>query len=170
MRVYLDLDGVLVDFVRSVYTRLFGMSRERADEAYEETTDWHAMPRVLGITDAELWDAVDGAGEGFWLNLPMLPWAAGLLNMFPDAVVLTAPTPHPSSAAGKHRWCQLHSRKCVITTEKHLLANSKALLIDDNEENIRRFVNAGGQGLLWPAPWNRSQYAIIQEALSCLKR
>jgi hypothetical protein len=42
----------------------------------------------------------------------------------------------------------------MIGASKHLMANPKHLLIDDNARNCQKFSDAGGLAILFPQRWN----------------
>jgi hypothetical protein len=48
-------------------------------------------------------------------------------------------------------WLQ---KQVVVATEKRCCASRNALLIDDSEENVDLFREAGGEAILMPRPWN----------------
>lgn len=169
VRVYLDLDGTVVDFIRHSY-RLFGLLPEEVEQAYEATTDWDAMYPVLTrflqrkedpVTPEEFWARVGDAGEDFWTTVPWLPWGQELLqvcNELAPTAIATTPTRHPTSVSGKLRWIAENAPKQVreyhLTTHKHDLAKPNALLIDDRPHNVRAFREHGGRAMLIQQPWN----------------
>jgi len=167
-RIFLDLDDVcntLAPFVlHSVgcdigpsdyarYPREHGFNISDAANAmlgeprYTPATFWASMPRSI------------------WAEVPESPFFLWLLEACAEAVgrenicIATSPTKCPESLAGKLEWIHDHfpswmHRQYAITPRKHLFARPDSLLIDDYEENVRRFEAHGGHAILVPRPWN----------------
>lgn len=188
--IYLDMDGVLVDFVGGVI-REFGVFTDMRERVFE----WDQIPSVITaatgtlVTDAEMWGRLEDRGEAFWRNLEWLPWGQELYKMCCDAgpvVLMTTPSEDPYSAAGKLAWIQEQlpaeqHRRYSLSPCKPSLRHSAALLIDDGEHNVDgfrapRFVHsggsnmhalAGGRAVLVPAPWNSfGRWPTNEEVLS----
>jgi hypothetical protein len=112
--IFLDLDGVLADFVGGA------RKRHRCDAPvtrWDFFGDWNLTPEQfwMPLADAEFWAGLDKTPEC-------------------DAVVRLA--------------------------EQHfgdLVAHTRAVLLDDSDDNCRRFADAGGQYLLMPRPWNANR-------------
>jgi len=57
--------------------------------------------------------------------------------------------------------------------DRFRFANENTILIDDNEDNVVRFVREGGHAILVPAPWNslwkefekRQAYMVVKRGL-----
>lgn len=180
--IYLDLDGVLVDFVGGAL-RLLGLP----ESDRQHVVEWDALSRIVedrGMCYPDqghdyVWARVDMAGEDFWADLPTLPHGAVLLTNILTAnipvVFVTASSRHHSSAAGKQKWLSdnlphdvyqgkpLHRRFAICPT-KHLLAHPGALLVDDRPRNVDLFRGAGGKAVLWPQPWNHDTAEDINAA------
>jgi 5'(3')-deoxyribonucleotidase len=165
--IYLDMDGVIVDFVGGVF-RTYNLD----PGLRTEVSTWDGIPGVLtkyaghrrgGIpfTDDDLWKMLGTVGARFWAELEWLPWGRevyDLCSSFAPVVLMTTPTKHPSSAAGKMEWIQKHipedGYRYAMTPCKHHMAHPGALLVDDNDHNVMKFGDHGGTGFLWPATWN----------------
>lgn len=150
--ILLDMDGVLAQFAESA-NRLF-------PQPLAEITEWD-MCIQLGISEDEFWNRVEQEGEDFWTNLPEYPWAAGLvdaLENFAPVTLASSPSRDPHSCSGKRKW--MNSRfghrfkKYMLGSDKWLMARPDRVLIDDNQENIRKFREHGGEGILFPQKWN----------------
>lgn len=159
---YLDIDGVLADFHSATFA-LFGVDAD----AIALIDEWDSMPRVLSealgrtVTERELWSRVDHEGARFWSTLSWLPWGRELFAAVDDAgpSVLMSSAGSPYAAAGKIQWIQHElpkawTKRYALTTGKHHMAHSGALLIDDGQHNVDAFLEHGGMAYLWPAPWN----------------
>lgn len=164
--LYVDLDGVLVDFVRGCF-RHYGVE---GVAKHENVRDWDGIPRELTralapvgmgpITDAAFWPAIQGAA--FWHALPWTWHGRELLAVLEATglpiVFMSAPCADPFSAAGKLQWLADHVpggvKRYALTPCKHHMAHRGALLIDDGEHNVTAFREHDGKAFLWPAPWN----------------
>jgi len=171
MVVYLDMDGVIVDFVTGV-AKYMNQPEKGAYEADPPTT-WE-LGRHFGVSNNELHRRLDGWGEAFWRKLTPTPVFELLVHELgrEKVVILTALTNSPSCAAGKMAWLS-HWFKCpaiLTTAPKALLAGPDTLLIDDKEENVTEFRGAGGRAIVWPAPWNsqRADFPGCKDALRTL--
>ena len=154
---FVDLDGVLVDFVGPAL-RLHGK-----DLAPLEVR-WN-FPEQVGFTRETLgqfWDALD---QPFWRSLPWTHEGRDLLRgveaAFADRVsLLSSPCLTPGCLEGKREWIDLnlpreYGRRYLLGAPKHLVAGPGKVLIDDHEEHVDRWVARGGVGVLVPRPWNR---------------
>ena len=168
MKVFLDLDGVLVDFVGGVHAAL-NLPYEYNKYPYKKGK-WN----MLGDMGGEFWDGqfpfslVNGfCNQEFWRTLDwlddgqrMLYGWVDIMGKFDDITILTTPMPNPDSWTGKYLWIKENmpakflKNTIMLRGSKALLAGPDTLLIDDKDENIVEFVAAGGHGILVPRPWN----------------
>lgn len=156
MKILVDLDGVLGNF---------------QDHALQEhvinprTFDWSCgwdMWKGIGCTLPEFWAKLEERGSEFWATVPLYRWSKPMwraLKDIGDCYICTSPPICPSSAKGKMIWIQeflgsRYTRDFVITPQKHLLADSNTLLIDDRPKTVAKFQDYGGHALLFPQPWN----------------
>ncbi len=165
--IYLDMDGVLTDFVGAV-AKLFKYDGDiyldwRRLLVENKVDDPYKIEGVLGITTNELWSTIDGTGMSFWSQMEYYPQAASLYTMlqgYGDVVILSSPAMDPSSWSGKvvslQQFFNRDFRDFILCPAPHKvkLANKNSILIDDAEKNIDTFTDAGGQGILFPQPWN----------------
>lgn len=156
--IFLDIDGVLADFAGGV-CNLYGIDRDLAYESWPEGT--YDVCDALGIDTEEMWMRIDARGVRFWEQLQPYPWAHEVFATCHEhgrVVLLTSPSYHWTSAAGKVAWIQRHLgpnfRDYLIGPPKHACAHDRAVLVDDSESNVRAFTQHGGQGITFPAPWN----------------
>lgn len=163
--IYLDMDGVLVDFVGAALD-MYKVPRE-----YIEKVDgWDRIPPVVSeyhgieLTDGQLWRDIACAGSEFWFNIEWLPWGQEVYKLCTQAaptVLMTTPAGWPS-AAGKLQWVEKNigptrgkdKVRFALTNCKHHFARQDAALIDDNTDNCKMFLSHGGRALLFPAHWN----------------
>ena len=114
---------------------------------------------VNAACTANFWDNLEWMHDGFEILMV-------IRNIFiaERVYLLTTPMPNIESASGKIMWVRgnmptIYLKQTIITqAPKHLLARPDTLLIDDKDENIDGFIEAGGRGLLVPRPWNRAHF------------
>ena len=149
---YLDLDGVLVDFIR-------GALRVHNKELPIEDVRWDFHEQV-GIPNNEFWEPM---GFDFWANLDWMGEGQDLLRgiegLFGESVVLlTSPCLTVGSVEGKVDWVKRnipgYQRRLFVGPAKHLLASHCKVLVDDHDVNVDKFREHGGKAILVPRPWN----------------
>ena len=158
---FLDMDGVLCDFVTQA-CRVFG----RPTLSHDWPAGEYSCEKVFGVTVAEFWKRIE-LWPNFWLTLDRYDWAFKLIEEVEDigyrVVIASAPSRDPFCAAHKTKWLQNHFGigrfEYFLGSEKHLLAKPGRVLIDDNDDNCRKFAAAGGTSILFPQRWN-SAHAI----------
>lgn len=161
--LYLDLDGVLVDFVGGV-CRLTGVNEN-------DLVRHHKKPLPVRLDDlferpfAEINTRIDLA---FWYNLDPYPWADELVEivscMFRGRVFLCTSAGRPGSdffnlaVIGKALWVDRHyphlAERLIFAFEKWPLAGCNRILVDDSEMHVERFQENKGIGVLFPQWWN----------------
>jgi 5'(3')-deoxyribonucleotidase len=152
MKLFVDMDGVLVDFVGGV-TDLVGYHDAWPYGEYD-------ICKVVGVN---IWPLLEKAGLQWWVDLHPTDEADELIQLIShyDYYICTSPTLDPMSAAGKMIWLRSHypqimkDRRFFITPHKHLLAHDHNILIDDSDEQITRWHACGGVGVTMPRPWNK---------------
>lgn len=149
MNIFLDLDGVVADF-DTAFFNYFGM--------------W-----PIDVPDDVMWLLIDRYQPKFFLHLPMVEGADGILaSMCANGVtpiVLTACPKHNyvESATQKKTWSNLNIQrfffKQVITLpviggkNKFLFKQeNEDVLIDDFIDNITPWIESGGRGIHHTAP------------------
>jgi len=162
MKVFLDMDGVLVDFRRGIFDAFNKpCPYEAASRLWTFWEEWSPKPTF------EMIDTV--CTSKFWRNLRFMHDGLDIFDTvsdkFPDKDIylLTTPMPNKGSWPGKVEWVQRYFstfRKRLIITQasKSLFAGPDTLLIDDKDENIEEFIAVGGRGLLVPRPWNKTRF------------
>ena len=142
IKIFLDLDGVLVDFATS-FRILTGANLDTADLRLIRTT-------------------LDNSSTLFQ-NAPMLPRAKqlykALLNIDPNMVFLSSlPYENFHSAYNQKLWWITHHLKADPNRLKPVFepggkspqaADKHCVLIDDYHANITAWTNAGGTGILY---------------------
>ena len=159
--IYLDIDGVLANFVE-------GSIREHMMDdffTWQEATHWdYFLDEPWNMTREQFFKGLDCVE--FWESLPLHDGANGLVALLrsyansADLVICTTlPKESRHAATGKLLWLEKHfgfnSNQVIFTKDKWRLANEDSILIDDNEENTRLFLQHGGSTVTVPRPWNR---------------
>jgi 5'(3')-deoxyribonucleotidase len=154
------MDGVLTAWSETV-ARMFG-HRIPPPPAKVPYDIWESF----GVSEKELWAAVNAEGPSWWEHLDEYEWSEELyarlqaLATGRDAllVICTSPCAKGHSAMGKQRWMNRFTgsifRDIVITPHKHLLARPNAVLIDDSPDKVEKFRQYGGSAVLFPRQWN----------------
>jgi len=134
------MDGVLTDFIGAFETKM--------GKSMEEVRKGHSPGIVWGlINKGQLFDT------RFWADMPWLPdgkflWQ-NLVKYTPT--ILTAPPRTQESRIGKTEWVhrELHpTPEIIIEAKKYLYAKPNHILIDDTQDNITRWEDHGGIGIL----------------------
>ncbi len=158
-QIFLDMDGVLVNFDQGVRD-LF-------------KSDWYPTEfnidykKEFNMSKDLFWSILDN--ERFWAELP---WTeAGqrvmrLVEIFRPCILSTVVV--PAAFAGKVKWLEknypavLKDDRVFFTAStigqthdsKRHAARPGAILIDDNERMCENWEIAGGEAILYPAAWN----------------
>ena len=165
MKVFLDMDGVITNFNKSVCTKF--------DLPYPPQV-YHFFPEIRSQVN-------DFCDRSFWENLEWMDDGRDILRVVTETFgcenicLLTKMMPNVESASGKMRWIQnnlpLYSNQVILATlevSKSLLAQPDTLLIEDCDKDFNEFVAVGGHGILVPRLWNRL-YSQADEALQVVK-
>ena len=188
--VFVDLDGVLVDF----YSAACALGGKKIEDAPEEALATCDVAWIPGYPVGDragsnhFWALLREKGPRWWLGLEMydgaLDFVRGIIEMvgFDNFAICTSPhrmaTP---SADGKVGWVdsvlamslmmdmgleQLPTIDWVLTPAKHRVAAPGRILIDDNPDNCSDWKKKNGVAYLCDAPWNKggmSREQILSE-------
>jgi len=141
-KIYLDMDGVLVDFDQQ-FKDLTGLEPKSFEDKY-------------GLNG--FWEAIDKAGVGFWRGMKWMPGGEALYNRVAkyDHALLSSPSRSEISKIGKRLWRRDKTPNTkLILSRSHLkknYASPLSILIDDRESNIKQWEDAGGIGILYISP------------------
>ena len=165
--VYLDMDGVICNFLGGLHKSL-NVPYSYENYSYEKGK-WNMLTDIKGFDDipATFKECNDCCTTSFWQHLQYMPDGYDILRAIgkwfnvKDIYLLTTPMPNPESSTGKVLWIrdnlpEFIKRTIITQAPKHLLARPDTLLIDDKDENVDGFREAGGKALLVPRPWNRA--------------
>jgi len=157
MKIFLDMDGVLADFVK-------GACVAHLRDCYDkpEHLGIFDMEKLWGISVAEFYAPLKGFE--FWASLDKTPEAdaiveAALKNVGPTQVaILTSPVNDPECVPAKRYWIEKHypilTKNMIFAYKKGFIAGPEKVLVDDKDRNISEFVAGGGHGILVPRLWN----------------
>lgn len=152
-QVFLDLDGVITDFVGSAITYL------NLQCLWEDLVRWDAIYDHYWGTQEEFWKEL---GDDFWENhMSFTTDAKEILKVVDpyEPCILTCPTPEGGST-GKQLWIKKNlpdyylEGRYLIGPCKAAASRPGSVLIDDADHNIYDWSMKGGQGILVPRPWN----------------
>ncbi len=139
-RLYLDMDGVLVNF-----------EKQLEDTIKMPISKWMKLDRKAR------WDPVI-ARKDFWSSMPWLPEGKKLFNYVRKYKphILSAYVEHandPNCIPGKAKWAMRNTGipmsriNLVMRSQKQTYASPASILIDDYEKNTKEFTQRGGIGI-----------------------
>ena len=149
--IFLDLDGVIVDFISGLinfYSLPF---------KHDDIVKWELTEKQLGMTPEACWSDLT---DDFWVDLKMYAHAPALLKMLSGYKTCILTAPMRDRASGKQIWIMenlpdfYNNKRYLIGPGKKYCAGPGRVLIDDHDGNIRQFKKAGGIGIVYPQPWN----------------
>lgn len=160
--LYVDLDGVLVDFIG-------GWMDHYSIKNRKPVTKWN-FGEDYGLDRIDFYKSITSLPISFWSNLNPTTWAFKLLRSLSQAVgsfecdkiMLLSHSVSEDCRIGKQLWVNKHFPQLgdsLITVSdsklKTKFANGNCTLIDDKFENCVDFVKSGGRSWLFARPWNR---------------
>jgi len=158
MIVFLDMDGVLVNFRRGIH-HAFDIDYDypSLSEKWSFWEDW----LDVSFQEVDAVCTVDFLAGLCWMHdgKEILAAVEGRFDS-QNIYLLTTPMLNPGSGTGKIQWVKQHlpeyyERLIISTAPKYLFARSNTLLIDDKDNNIDNFCTCGGRTILVPRPWNQ---------------
>jgi 5'(3')-deoxyribonucleotidase len=170
VKILLDMDGVLADFVGGI-SKAHGRPSPFDDPQHHGK---YEMTEIWGMEVAEFWKPTD---EEFWASLEPTSEATEIVRLATDAVgtenvcLLSSPCAHLGCVPGKLRWIERHfpqfKRRFLFGPRKEFCAAPNRLLIDDWDQNVAYFTAANGNAWLYPRPWN-TQAAMSGQGIELL--
>lgn len=161
MRILLDVDGPIADFVGGVLDEL---KRLTGRDCKHHVVTQYNIKKALGITDY-IWKQIIEhiKSSGFARNLKAHAGAVDAVKALAkdhDVYFVTAPwQSSPTWVYDRTEWLvdrfgRTQGRKIVPTEHKHLIDGD--FLIDDKPEQVAEWSNAhpGRVGVLWSMPHN----------------
>jgi len=166
IRIYCDLDGPLADFVRGLHSYyVHGINYEKWLDSQWKKGKWDPHG-ALGTTNDVMWAKIYRNPFSFYTDLSRTQDSPSLWEELNKIAITSVLTAFPYSKAvkggvveGKIAWCEKHLEKPFkafgVCFDKSVYAHKNGILVDDSEKNIARWIEAGGQGILYPCYWNR---------------
>ena len=144
-KIYLDMDGVIADFDKR-FKDISGMDPREFEDKYGTK---------------EFWNLIDEENKvKFWVGIPEMPGAKALVDYVKkyNFELLTSPSAKKQSYLGKLLWIRNHKDlfggkprvNFKRAKEKHEVKSdlqTTDILIDDREDTISRWNEAGGTGI-----------------------
>lgn len=169
MKIYLDMDGVLTDFIGGC------IKAHKKDTKHEDIKEFEFYHELWGMSDDDFWQPLQTAS--FWSGLDKEPGCDELVSLVRRLVsdglysgfeVVTRPSySHPLSINGKLTWLKRlfgnDFSDVTFTENKYNLARN-GVLIDDSERNYTKFKANEGKAILYPQYWN-SNRTLMNERL-----
>lgn len=165
MRCFIDMDGVLVDFLAAALK-----IHNRSWESLERGV-WHGSATAFSMSPDEFWSPFT---EEAWATMPPTATCYELINMLAskfgmeNLCILSYPV-SASSCAGKWTWCQknlpMFEGRINLSTCKHFSAHKDAVLVDDQFANVMSFEDSGGKGVLVPYFSNFAHNEPVMESV-----
>ncbi len=171
MKIFLDMDGVIVDFMRGAHE----FHKLNYNPYPYPKGEWEFVEHT-GITPKEFWSPLS---YRFWSTLPWMPDGRAIydavldIHLLNDVAFLTTPTLEPGCVTGKIEWVRRHiptmMMRTIITPAKEMCAHPNALLIDDADHNVDKWRDNGGVAILVPRIWN-SRHAEAGSTVDILRK
>jgi len=172
MLAFLDLDGVVVDFIG-------GALRQHGwNDLNSATVSW-TFWRDKGLSDTDFWESKN---HEFWANLEITEDGLEILNVVERIVgrnnifICSSPCLTKGCTSGKATWVDRHlpvgyGQRLVLTGRKEVMAGKDRILIDDHDENLQQFASAGGRTCCVPRPWNKMrEHPPVESVVKQLER
>lgn len=168
MRILVDLDDVVCDFIGGIFT-LVGENPEDFMRRVPALNCCWRVTDSLNLPESLIWEMVDKQGYEFWIGLKPLPWYKILWEFlnerYKDNVfICTAPQPNVDCYKAKVDWIAkyLGTTKIILCPDKTIIDNKTSFLIDDNPYTVAHFKE---NGFLFPAI-NNAKRKIWKELLN----
>lgn len=159
--IYLDLDGVVVDWSGGVCKLLNIDKTDPECQKILRSDNW--LQGWKFGTNEDIDRLVGAAGYSFWYNLELLPWAHDLYNLlseYSNVIFLTSPGKFHAGAHAKldYIWDHFGNRDYILTKHKYVCASVDSILIDDMQKNMDEWRAHGGICWHWP-----NQYKLLDD-------
>lgn len=159
MKVYVDLDGVLADFIGSACA-LHGVPISDLPAGKWDVIE--DLCKIKNISQNTFWN---GLGSKFWASILPTPECFDLIHDLSfhfglENIKICSSPSNGDSLKGKHEWVKSHfpsimkHRNYHYCYHKEELASPNRILIDDKIENCHLFHANGGKTIVWPNHWN----------------
>ena len=160
MKVFLDLDGVIVDFMGGLLERFPCPHLQFKKGSYDTIKQ---IAAYHGIQERDIWFHLD---PNFWIDLKFTNEAKELITFLEEEfgisnICLCSSPANERGAHGKMLWIKENLpeywrlRHYMFTSVKYFCASEDSLLIDDSDEQIYDFELYDGKAILVPRFWNK---------------
>ena len=158
MKCFLDMDGVLADFVGGVCK-----AHNRTCYDKPEHLGEFQLEKCWGITAEAFWRPTNN--WDFWFNLEKTPEADAIVELAfrnfgeKNVAILTSPSLDRSCVPAKRAWVEKYypslAKGMIFSWGKGMIGGPGRVLVDDRDRNVEDWDAAEGYGVLMPRPWNR---------------
>jgi len=165
MIVFLDMDGVIVDFIKGLEEK-FGKD---LTGHVEWGFDYEGM---FGMTGNEFWNSLT---DEWWESLPWTVEGKELIEFLEsrghEPILLSSPA--RNNAGGKQRWIKKNlphyhrNDRYLLGAPKWAVAGTGKVLIDDYDKHCNLWFGYGGSAIVFPRPWNTRSF--IKDPLPYVK-
>jgi hypothetical protein len=172
-RVFLDMDGVLVNFIDGACL----MHGKANPWTVGKNRGSYDIGGLLGMTPEEFWGPL-GSHE-FWANLSWLDDGREILSAashcayLSNIYLLSSPGRETGAYSGKAAWVKREIPdlfpRLLLSHCKDVVAKPGHVLVDDYEENCKAFTAAGGTAILVPRLHN-SRWKLADQAFAVVER
>ena len=157
MKIYCDLDGVLVDFVRGAL-KAHGLDYEKTMSRWP-LGEW-SITNALKMKSNRFWEPLNT--KYFWKTLEWIPMGRELLATLKEfdakTRILTTPSASYNCNIGKILWAEANGicnrNGMLLYANKYEFAQRGSILIDDSDRNCNLWRDNGGTAILFPQIWN----------------
>lgn len=176
MKIFCDLDGVCCQFSKGsidLHAELGHCAADFKPTQWDYFKDWKVDGEPM--TSGQFWKPID-EDPHFWKNLEPFDHfmdLKALVETFDrNYCILTSPHNADNCYLGKLHWVrnnfrfgkrQLTKRFIPFSVKEALCKGPDSVLIDDSDDNIEKWNAAGGNGILFPQPWNANASLIGKE-------
>lgn len=168
-KVFIDMDGVLCDFVAGALKEFDAM--HWYDRQPPKCLKFYEL---LNINQYQFWNTIN-KNPDFWNSLNPYSHVPELMDTLVEKfgikklAIATTPVKHEHCYAGKWKWYAKHIKpkwpiEFIPIVDKSILSRPGRLLIDDQDPNIEKWEKAGGHGLLFPQPWNNLYHERLDKS------
>lgn len=167
--IFLDMDGVLADFVGAVCK-----AHNRPDPYLDKANlgiFW--FDKIWGMSQKDFFEPCN---FDFWRKLEptreyfrIVQWAVSKVGT-DNVAILTSPSQNHGCVEGKREWIKEHipvlAGNIIFTSAKKFMSGAGRHLVDDADHNVEAWVKSGGSATLLPRPWNTKHGAVIPECFA----
>lgn len=170
---YLDMDGVLADFMHGALR-----AHDMDTQLYKNNVGYHGcgeLSVLLGMEKRLFYSVMD---YNFWRELrPMEDYTdiAALCEMYfgrENVFICSSPSKNWGCMEAKRdwlaRWLPNYRNRFIFTEHKYAVSGKGRVLVDDWDKNCAKWGECGGKAVLVPRLWN-SRHAEAGRAASCVR-